>query len=116
MSRVALVPVLILLLKDHDYLAALVVFAVAGASDALDGYLAKRLDVRSHLGAVLDPAADKLLLVSAYVMLTWLEHIPFWLLLAVAFRDVLIVGGYLLYTTMPARYRCDRAGSASSIR
>lgn len=98
-SRVALVPVLILLLKDHDYLWALVVFAVAGASDALDGYLAKKLDVRSHFGAVLDPAADKLLLVSAYVMLTWLEHIPFWLLLTVAFRDVLIVGGYLLYTT-----------------
>lgn len=98
-SRVALVPVLILLLKDHDYLAALIVFTVAGVSDALDGYLAKKLDVRSHFGAVLDPAADKLLLVSAYVMLTWLEHIPFWLLLTVAFRDVLIVGGYLLYTT-----------------
>ena len=99
LARVALVPVLILLLKDQDYTAALIVFVVAGLSDALDGYLAKRLNVQSRLGAVLDPAADKLLLVSAYVMLTVLGHIPFWLVLVVAFRDLLIVGGYLLYTS-----------------
>jgi cardiolipin synthase (CMP-forming) len=99
LARIALVPVLILLLKDQDYPAALLVFLIAGASDALDGYLAKRLGVQSRLGGVLDPAADKLLLVSSYVMLTILGHIPFWLMLAVAFRDVLIVGGYLLYTS-----------------
>ena len=99
LARVALVPVLILLLKDQDYTAALIVFVIAGLSDALDGYLAKRLNVQSRLGAVLDPAADKLLLVSAYVMLTVLGHIPFWLVLVVAFRDLLIVGGYLLYTS-----------------
>ena len=99
LARVALVPVLILLLKDQDYAAALVVFVAAGVSDALDGYLAKRLNVQSRLGAILDPAADKLLLVSAYVMLTVLGHIPFWLVLVVVFRDLLIVGGYLLYTS-----------------
>ena len=99
LARVALVPVLILLLKDQDYTAALIVFVIAGLSDALDGYLAKRLNVQSRLGAVLDPAADKLLLVSTYVMLTVLGHIPFWLVLVVAFRDLLIVGGYLLYTS-----------------
>ena len=99
LARVALVPVLILLLKEQDYTAALIVFVIAGLSDALDGYLAKRLNVQSRLGAVLDPAADKLLLVSTYVMLTVLGHIPFWLVLVVAFRDLLIVGGYLLYTS-----------------
>ena len=99
LARVALVPVLILLLKDQDYAAALIVFVIAGLSDALDGYLAKRLNVQSRLGAILDPAADKLLLVSAYVMLTLLGHIPFWLVLVVVFRDLLIVGGYLLYTS-----------------
>ncbi len=99
LSRIALVPVLILLLKDQDYRAALLVFLVAGASDALDGYLAKRLNLQTRLGAILDPAADKLLLVSAYVMLTILGHIPFWLMLVVAFRDLLIVGGYLAYTS-----------------
>jgi len=55
--------------------------------------------VQSRLGAILDPVADKLLLVSAYVMLTVLGHIPFWLVLVVVFRDLLIVGGYMLYTS-----------------
>jgi cardiolipin synthase len=107
LSRIGLVPVLILLLKDQHYGLALVVFAIAGVSDALDGYLAKRLGVQTHFGAVLDPVADKLLLVTAYVMLTMLGHIPFWLTLAVASRDVLIVGGYLLYTSHegPVRMR-----------
>jgi cardiolipin synthase len=99
LARIALVPVLILLLKDQEYAAGLIVFVIAGASDALDGYLAKRLNVQSRLGAILDPVADKLLLVSAYVMLTVLGHIPFWLVLVVVFRDLLIVGGYMLYTS-----------------
>jgi len=99
LARIALVPVLILLLRDQNYAMALAIFMIAGISDALDGYLAKRLQVQSHFGAVLDPIADKLLLVTAYVMLTVLGHIPFWLTLAVASRDVLIVGGYLLYTS-----------------
>lgn len=107
LSRIALVPVLILLLKDQDYGLALAVFVIAGVTDALDGWLAKRLNVQTHFGAVLDPAADKLLLVTAYVMLTILGHIPFWLTLAVVSRDVLIVGGYLLYTSHagPVRMR-----------
>jgi len=99
LARIALVPVLILLLKSQDYTSGLVVFVIAGASDALDGYLAKRLNLQSRLGAILDPVADKLLLVSAYVMLAVLEHIPFWLVLVVVFRDMFIVGGYMLYTS-----------------
>lgn len=107
LSRIALVPVLILLLKDQNYGAALLVFMAAGVSDALDGYLAKRLDVRTRLGGILDPAADKLLLVSTYVMLTILGDLPFWLMLVVAFRDLLIVGGYIAYTSHagPVRMR-----------
>lgn len=97
LSRIALVPVLILALKDQHYGLALALFVLAGLSDALDGFLAKRLNLVSRLGGILDPAADKILLISAYVMLTLLEHIPFWLLLTVAFRDLLIVGGYLVY-------------------
>ncbi len=99
-SRIALVPVLILVLKDQDYAAALAVFLVAGASDALDGFIAKRFGFTSRLGAVLDPVADKTLLVGAYVMLTLLGQVPFWLLLAVAFRDLLIIGGYLVYISL----------------
>jgi len=104
-SRLLLVPVLILVLKEGDYTAGLVVFFVAGISDALDGYIAKRFHLVTQLGAVLDPLADKALLVSAYVMLTLLGHVPFWLMLTVAFRDLLIVGGYLVVTSMMGAVR-----------
>ena len=100
LSRIALVPVLILAIKSRHFGTALVIFLFAGVSDALDGFLAKRFNLTSRLGAILDPAADKILLVSAYVMLTVLEYIPFWLMLGVAFRDLLIVGGYLVYTSL----------------
>ncbi len=99
-SRIALAPVLILLLKDQEYAASLAVFLIAGVSDGLDGFIAKRYGFVSRLGSVLDPLADKTLLVSSYVMLTMLNHLPFWLMLTVAFRDLLIVGGYLAYTSM----------------
>ncbi len=100
LSRLFLVPVLILALKDHRYLSGLIIFIIAGITDALDGYIAKRFNSVSQFGAVLDPLADKVLLVSAYVMLTVIGHVPFWLLLAVGFRDLLIIGGYLVVTSM----------------
>lgn len=99
-SRIGLVPVLILLLKEQEYAASLAVFVIAGVSDGLDGYIAKRFHFQSRLGSILDPIADKLLLLSSYLMLMLLNHIPFWLMLTVAFRDLLIVGGYLIYTSM----------------
>jgi cardiolipin synthase len=99
LSRIALVPILILTLKDQDYFAALAVFLIAGISDGLDGWIAKRYHYTSRFGAILDPVADKILLVSCYVMLTVLGQLPFWLMLTVAFRDLLIVGGYLVYTS-----------------
>ncbi|MDA8389357.1 MAG: CDP-alcohol phosphatidyltransferase family protein [Gammaproteobacteria bacterium] len=99
-GRMAFVPLLILTLKDGRFLGALGIFLVAGVSDALDGYIAKHFGCTSRLGAILDPAADKILLVSAYVMLAWLHLIPFWLVLAVVFRDMLIVGGYFVYVSL----------------
>ena len=99
-ARIALAPVLILLLKDEEYAASLAVFAIAGISDGLDGYIAKRFHLESRLGSILDPLADKTLLVSSYVMLMLLNHLPFWLMLTVVFRDLLIIGGYLIYTSM----------------
>src|SRR3990172_9163953 len=98
--RIGLAPVLILLLKDQEYAASLAVFVIAGVSDGLDGFIAKRFHYESRLGSILDPMADKILLLSSYVMLTMLNHLPFWLMLTVAFRDLLIVGGYLVYTSM----------------
>ncbi len=98
--RVAAVPVLVLLLKDQTYLLALVVFVLAGISDGLDGYIAKRFDCESQFGAILDPVADKLLLVSCFGMLTFLGHLPFWVLVVGVFRDLLIIGGYLILFTL----------------
>jgi cardiolipin synthase len=98
--RLGLVPVFIVVLKAQDYTVALLVFAVAGLSDGLDGFIAKRFNLVTRLGAILDPLADKVLLVSAYIMLTVLGHLPFWLVLTVGFRDLLIVGGYLVYTSL----------------
>jgi cardiolipin synthase len=101
--RVAAVPVLILLLKNEYYASALLLFVAAGVSDGLDGYIAKKYRVQSKFGAILDPVADKILLVSCFVMLTLLGHIPFWLLVIVVFRDILIVGGYLLLVMLDAK-------------
>lgn len=117
LSRLALVPVLIVLLNDRDYALAFVVFALAGVSDALDGYIAKRFQATTRLGAILDPVADKTLLVSAYVMLTVLEHLPFWLMVLVAFRDLLIVGGYLAYTSMygPVQMRPSALSKSNTV-
>ncbi len=96
----AATPVMILLLRDRAYESALLLFVLAGITDGLDGYIAKRFNFVSRLGAILDPIADKMLIVSAYVMLALLGDIPFWLFLIVGFRDVLIVGGYLILETL----------------
>jgi cardiolipin synthase len=96
LGRIALVPILILLLQEMNYLWSLMVFLIAGISDGLDGYIAKRFDARTQLGAILDPLADKALIISAYVTLSTLALVPFWLVVAVVFRDVIIVCGYLI--------------------
>lgn len=80
-----------------DFFTALVLFAVAGFSDALDGFLAKHYHWESRLGSILDPLADKLLLVASFAALTWLDLLPYWLLWLVLGRDVLIVVGALAY-------------------
>jgi len=117
LSRIAAAPILILMLRGGDYAVALVVFLAAGVSDALDGWIAKRFHYTSRLGAILDPIADKILLVSSYVMLTWLDRLPFWLVLTVVFRDVLIVGGYIAYTLVvgPARMEPSRLSKANTL-
>ncbi|WP_373508037.1 CDP-alcohol phosphatidyltransferase family protein, partial [Thiocapsa sp.] len=89
---VAVAPVMYLLLRQ-EYGWALVLFAAAGASDGLDGYLAKRYDWRSRLGGILDPLADKALLVACFLILGWQGLVPVWLVIAVILRDLVIVTG-----------------------
>lgn len=95
--RFLLLPPVVLLLLNRRYDAAMLVFAVAGFSDALDGYLAKRYHWTSRLGGLLDPLADKLMLVSGFVTLAWLGVIPAWLVALIILRDVVIVTGAIVY-------------------
>lgn len=92
----AVMPVVFLLL-EREFGWALVLFAAAGLSDGLDGFLAKRYGWQSRLGGILDPLADKLLLVACFLVLGALGLIPVWLVVAVITRDLVIVGGATLY-------------------
>jgi cardiolipin synthase len=102
LGRLLLVPLAISLILDGRYWAAFWVFVVAGISDALDGFIAKRFDRRTRLGALLDPLADKVLLVSVYVTLGIAGQIWTWLVILVVFRDIMIVGGFLLIQAIAA--------------
>jgi cardiolipin synthase len=96
LGRLLLVPLAISLILEDAYWAAFWVFVAAGISDALDGFIAKRFDRRTRLGALLDPLADKVLLVSVYVTLGIAGQLWPWLVVLVVFRDLMIVGGFLL--------------------
>lgn len=104
MFRVLLVLPVVWLLWQREYAMALLLFAIAGVSDALDGFLAKHYGWQSRLGSILDPLADKLLLVCCFLTLAWLELIPFWLLVVVIARDLVIVVGALIFHVLFGRY------------
>lgn len=103
---VLLLPFLFSLLSGH-YLWALVIFAVAGISDGVDGFLAKHYGWVSRLGSILDPIADKLLLVFSFLALGWLGAVPIWLVFIVLARDVVIVVGALAYHLMYGSYEME---------
>jgi len=93
--RIIAVPVFLILVSNHHYAPALVIFLAAGITDTIDGVIARVMDSKSALGASLDPLADKLLLVSSFLILTWLGAIPPWLMILVLTRDAVILTGYL---------------------
>ncbi|MGI9383109.1 MAG: CDP-alcohol phosphatidyltransferase family protein [Methyloligellaceae bacterium] len=95
-GRIFLVPLVVWLIISGNMQLAVVTFVIAGLSDALDGYLAKRYNWQTVLGAYLDPVADKALLMSIYVVLGIFGHLPVWLVIAVVSRDVIIIGAILL--------------------
>jgi cardiolipin synthase (CMP-forming) len=95
-ARILLVPFIIWLIISGEMLAAFVAFLIAGVSDGVDGFLAKRWSQVTPLGAHLDPIADKLLLVSIFVALGVGSHLPPWLVILVVTRDLLIVGGLMV--------------------
>ena len=95
-ARLLLVPLTIWLIVSDDPVTAFWIFVIAGVSDGVDGFLARQFNMRSDLGAYLDPLADKALLVSIYVTFAVLGDIPVWVTILVVSRDVLIVGAVLL--------------------
>ena len=100
LARIAAVPVLILFLYEGRYGAALAVFMLAGITDGLDGWIAKRFKCVTRLGSILDPLADKILIVGTYVMLVLAGDLPFWLILLIGFRDLGIIAGVLVLNTL----------------
>ena len=94
--RILLIPVFVSLLVYRRAGAALVVFCLASLTDMLDGYIARVQGLQTRLGAFLDPVADKLLLTSGFVTLTWLKVLPFWITAVVVSRDVVLSIGVLV--------------------
>ncbi|HYM33064.1 MAG TPA: CDP-alcohol phosphatidyltransferase family protein [Candidatus Cybelea sp.] len=107
LGRLLSVPLAIWLILQSEWQFAFAVFLLAGASDAVDGFIAKRFDLRTDLGRFLDPLADKALLVSIFVTLGVRGEIPAWLVILVVSRDVLIVGGALLTFAMSAHIKIE---------
>lgn len=95
--RIAMIWPTVSALHAQDYDVALLLFTAAAVSDGLDGYLAKRFNWTSELGKVLDPLADKLLLVCVFIVATWMGLVPAWLTAAAVARDVMIGLGALIY-------------------
>jgi cardiolipin synthase len=95
-ARIVSVPVIVWLIITGQWQAAFLLFIAAGVSDGIDGFLAKKFNRQTELGAYLDPIADKALLVSIYVALGIGGGLPSWLVILVVSRDILIVGAVML--------------------
>jgi cardiolipin synthase len=96
LGRLILVPAIISMISAQRWQAACVLFIIAGVSDALDGWIAKTFDLRTQLGAYLDPMADKALIVSIYVALAIIGVVPATIAIIVVARDVMIVGAFMI--------------------
>ena len=120
MVRMALVPVFVVLVLEREFAWALVVFVVAGLTDALDGWVARRTHQSTRLGQMLDPVADKLLAGSSYVLLTWSSVVtcplPQWLTVTLLFRDAMLVVAVVIVnlTVGPRAFAPSRLGKVSS--
>jgi len=94
--RILLTPIFVIAIITNAYRIALLIFAIASITDALDGIVARYLNQRTRLGAQMDPIADKLLLSSAYICLAIIHQIPNWLTVIVISRDVIILMGLIV--------------------
>ena len=105
--RILLIAPIIILFVNNEFGWALGLFVIAGLSDGIDGYIAKKYDWETRLGAFLDPAGDKLLVAWSFGTLAYLGHIPVWLAVIVISRDVVIVAGSFIYHYLVRRLEGD---------
>jgi len=103
LARILAVPLFLSLLVEGEYNFALIVFIAAGVTDAVDGMIARLWDMRTELGAHMDPLADKLLVVSSFIALGIEGVVPRPLMIIVITRDVVILGGFLLTAALVGR-------------
>jgi cardiolipin synthase (CMP-forming) len=96
LGRILLVPVVVWAIVSGEMRGAFLLFLLAGISDAVDGFLAKRFQMKSELGAYLDPLADKALIVSIYISLGIAKALPIFLVILVVSRDIMIVSAFML--------------------
>lgn len=98
--RIVLVPAIVWAILSNFTILALLLFLLAGFSDAIDGLVARYFDQQTELGTILDPIADKLMLVSVFIALAYLGKIPLWLVILIVSRDMLIIFGVMLALTL----------------
>jgi cardiolipin synthase len=103
LTRVLLIPLFVIFIINKLFGWALITFAVAGITDGIDGMIARITHKRTELGAYLDPIADKLLLIAAFVTLAIIEILPSWLAVIVVTRDVIILLGFLVFILLDYR-------------
>ncbi len=109
LSRIILVPVIVIFLIQESYIKALIAFTVAGLTDIFDGILARILNRQTKLGSFLDPIADKILLATSFVSLSIFALIPSWLTVIVISRDFIILLGIIILSMMSITYEIKPA-------
>lgn len=103
--RILTIPFFLVYLSYHRYGEALIIFVIGGVTDFLDGWAARWMNQQTAVGAYLDPIADKLLVITSYIMLGLMDGIPEWLAVVVVSRDVLILLGYgIIYFLVGERF------------
>ena len=105
--RIILVAPIVMTLLKHQYGFALLLIFIAGFSDGLDGFLAKQCSWRTRLGGILDPLADKLLMVAVFITLTYIGLAPMWLAAVVIGRDLIVISGAVTYNFLIGSVRPD---------
>jgi cardiolipin synthase len=103
-SRILFIVPVCYFLLDFNFLPALYFLIIAGLSDGLDGYLARRFQWQTRLGSLLDPAADKLMVVCCFTALAWIQAIPLWLFVIIILKDITVVTGAVIYHYLIGAY------------